>query len=255
MVRNIIKVRNLKVSYGNRVVLDEININIKEREIYTILGKSGSGKTTLMRAILMLEKSKGIIEVMGMDLNKANREERERIKRAYGVMFQAASLFTSLTIGENLAVPLKENTNLNNDIVFDIVRFKLSLVGLDDYVFDLYPYELSGGMRKKAALARALVLDPKIIFLDEPTSGLDPVSADDFDRTIVELNKLLGITVIMITHDLDSFFGISNRACVIRDKKVLAEGSPYDIMHQDDEWLKKLFFGDRGKKFTQWNQR
>ncbi len=203
----------------------------------------------------MLEKSKGIIEVMGMDLNKANREERERIKRAYGVMFQAASLFTSLTIGENLAVPLKENTNLNNDIVFDIVRFKLSLVGLDDYVFDLYPYELSGGMRKKAALARALVLDPKIIFLDEPTSGLDPVSADDFDRTIVELNKLLGITVIMITHDLDSFFGISNRACVIRDKKVLAEGSPYDIMRQDDEWLKKLFFGDRGKKFTQWNQR
>ena len=255
MVRDIIKVRNLKVSYGNRVVLDEININIKEREIYTILGKSGSGKTTLMRAILMLEKSKGIIEVMGVDLNKANRGERELIKRAYGVMFQAASLFTSLTIGENLAVPLKENTNLNNDIVFDIVRFKLSLVGLDDYVFDLYPYELSGGMRKKAALARALVLDPKIIFLDEPTSGLDPVSADDFDRTIVELNKLLGITVIMITHDLDSFFGISNRACVIRDKKVLAEGSPYDIMRQDDEWLKKLFFGDRGKKFTQWNQR
>ncbi len=255
MVRDIIKVRDLKVSYGNRVILDGVNISVKEGEVYTILGKSGSGKTTLMRAILMLEKSEGIIDVMGTDLNKANENERELIKKSYGVMFQAASLFTSLTIGENVAVPLKESTNLGNDIVFDIVRFKLSLVGLDDYVFDLYPYELSGGMRKKAALARALVLDPKIIFLDEPTSGLDPVSADDFDKTIVELNKLLGITVVMITHDLDSFFGISNKACVIRDKKVLAEGAPYDIMNQDDKWLKELFFGNRGRKFIQWNQK
>jgi len=255
MAGDIIKVRDLRVSYGSRVVLDGVNMSVKEGEIYTILGKSGSGKTTLMRAILMLERSKGLIEVMGVDLNKANSEEKERIKRSYGVMFQAASLFTSLTVGENVAVPLKENTKLDNDMICEIVRFKLSLVGLDDDVFGLYPYELSGGMRKKAALARALVLDPKIIFLDEPTSGLDPVSADDFDRTIVELNKLLGITVVMITHDLDSFFGISDRACVIRDKKVLAEGEPYDIIHQDDKWLKKLFFGDRGRKFTQWNQR
>ncbi len=255
MAGDIIKVRDLRVSYGNRVVLDGVNISVKEGEIYTILGRSGSGKTTLMRAILMLERSEGIIEVMGVDLNKASNEDRERIKRYYGVMFQAASLFTSLTVGENVAVPLKESTKLDSNTVCEIVRFKLSLVGLDDDVYNLYPYELSGGMRKKAALARALVLDPKIIFLDEPTSGLDPVSADDFDRTIAELNKLLGITVVMITHDLDSFFGISNRACVIRDKKVLAEGSPYDIMHQDDEWLRKLFFGDRGKKFTQWNLR
>ncbi len=255
MARDIIKVRDLKVSYGDRVVLDGVNISVKDGEIYTILGKSGSGKTTLMRAILMLEKSKGIIEVMGTDLNKANDNERELIKKSYGVMFQAASLFTSLTIGENVAVPLKESATLSKDIIFDIVRFKLSLVGLDEYVFNLYPYELSGGMRKKAALARALVLDPKIIFLDEPTSGLDPVSADDFDRTIVELNKLLGITVVMITHDLDSFFGISNKACVISDKKVLAEGSPYDIMKQEDEWLKELFFGNRGRKFIQWNQK
>lgn len=255
MVRNIIKVRNLKVSYGDRTVLDSVNISVKDGEIYTILGKSGSGKTTLMRSILMLEKSTGIIEVMGVDLNKANNDDKDLIKKSYGVMFQAASLFTSLTVGENVAVPLKESANIDNNIIFDIVRFKLSLVGLDENVFNLYPYELSGGMRKKAALARALVLDPKIIFLDEPTSGLDPVSADDFDKTISELNKLLGITVVMITHDLDSFFGISNRACVIRDKKVLAEGTPYDIMHQDDKWLKNLFFGNRGRKFTQWNQR
>ncbi len=250
---DIIVVRDLKVSYGKRVVLDGVSITVKKGDIYTILGRSGSGKTTLMRAILMLENSLGKIEVLGVDLNSAREFEKEKIKKSYGVMFQAASLFTSLTVGENVAVPLKESAKLDWKTVEDIVRFKLSLVGLEQDVFNLYPYELSGGMRKKAALARALVLDPKIIFLDEPTSGLDPVSADDFDRTISELNRLLGITVVMITHDLDSFFGISKRACVLRDKKVLAEGKPYDIMKQDDEWLKKLFFGERGSKFTRWN--
>ena len=255
MGRDVIKVRNLRVSYGNRVVLDGINITVGDGEIYSILGRSGSGKTTLMRSILMLEKSEGAIEVFGVNLNEATEIERERIQRSFGVMFQAASLFTSLTVGENIAVPLKENSKLKWDVIVEIVRFKLSLVGLEQDVFNLYPYELSGGMRKKAALARALVLDPKIIFLDEPTSGLDPVSADDFDRTIVQLNKLLGITVVMNTHDLDSFFGISNRACVLRDRKVLAEGVPYDIMRQRDEWLKKLFYGSRGRKFTRWSQR
>ncbi|AEA33880.1 ABC transporter ATP-binding protein [Hippea maritima] len=252
---NIIEVNDLTVRFGDRIVLDKVSISVKKSDIYAIIGKSGSGKTTLMRAILMLEHSEGKINVFGVDINKADEKKRNQIKRSYGVMFQAASLFTSLTIGENVAVPLKENSNLPDNLIEDIVRFKLSLVGLDDFVYDLYPYELSGGMRKKAALARALALDPKVIFLDEPTSGLDPASADDFDQTIKRLNELLGITVIMITHDLDSFFGITTRACVIKDKRILAEGEPVNIKSIDDEWIKKIFFGQRGRKFELWNQK
>ncbi|WP_025209941.1 ABC transporter ATP-binding protein [Hippea sp. KM1] len=252
---NIIEVRDLTVSFGDKVVLKNVNINVKKGDIYAIIGKSGSGKTTLMRSILMLQPSRGRIVVNGVDLNSADEDERNRIKKTYGVMFQAASLFTSLSVGENIAVPLKENTKLPQGVIDDIVRFKLSLVGLDDDVYFLYPYELSGGMRKKAALARALALDPDIIFLDEPTSGLDPASADDFDITIKKLNEILGITVIMITHDLDSFFGIATKACVVRDKTVIAEGEPEKIKGIDDEWLKRIFFGQRGRKFEQWNQR
>ncbi len=252
---HIIKIRNLRVGYRNKLVLDGVNITVNKGDIYTIMGRSGSGKTTLMRAILLLEKSEGSIEVLGVDLNKASEKERERIKKSYGVMFQAASLFTSLTVGENVAIPLLENTKLKWQVIKDIVEFKLSLVGLERDVFELYPYELSGGMRRKAALARALVLDPEIIFLDEPTSGLDPVSADDFDNTISRLNKLLGKTVVMITHDLDSFFNIATRGCVIRDKKILVEGEPSEILQAEDEWLKKLFFGIRGRKFTRWSQK
>ncbi|WP_035587854.1 ABC transporter ATP-binding protein [Hippea jasoniae] len=246
---NLIEVRNLRVSFRDRVVLDGVNITVKKGEIYTILGKSGSGKTTLMRSILLLNSFDGTIKVNGIDLKSVSDEIRKAVLRSYGVMFQAASLFTSLTVGENIAVPLKENASLDKDTVDDIVRFKLRLVGLDDFVFDLYPSQLSGGMRKKAALARALVLDPDIIFLDEPTSGLDPVSADDFDNTIKKLNETMGITVVMITHDLATFFGITDRACLIKDKKILAEGEPEDILKVEDKWLKELFFGYRGRRF------
>ncbi len=251
---NIIEIKDLTTIIGGKVIYDKIDLSIRDGDIYAIIGKSGSGKSTLVRSILMLQDFKGSIEILGTKIEKADIEEKNNIRRQCGVMFQAASLFTSLTVGENIAVILKENVKLPESLIEKIVQFKLSLVGLDNDVYGMYPGELSGGMRKKAALARALALDPKIVFLDEPTSGLDPLSAEDFDNTIKKLNQLLGITVIMITHDLDSFFNIATRACIIGNKKVLAEGLPSDIIHLDDEWIKKVFFGERGMKF-QWKQK
>ncbi len=254
-MKNIVELKNVTTKFGNRTIHDKVSITIQEKDIYAIIGKSGTGKSTLIRAILMLQPFIGSIKVFGQELCNANEFTKNSIKKQYGVMFQAASLFTSLTVGENISVPLKEDVSLPNSLIEEIAKFKLSLVGLDENAYYLYPSELSGGMRKKAALARALVLDPKLLFLDEPTSGLDPVSAEDFDNTIRNLNKLLGITVIMITHDLDSFFNISTKACILGDKKVLAEGKPSDIINLDNDWIKKVFFGERGRKFTKWNQK
>jgi len=255
MERNIIEIRDLTTKFGNTIVHNKINLTIQKGDIYTILGKSGSGKSTILREILMLnENFTGTIKVLGTDIKKANDSEKDRVRKSWGVMFQAASLFTSLTIGENISIPLLENTKLSKKMIEKIALFKLSLVGLERSVYEMYPSELSGGMRKKAALSRALILDPQILMLDEPTSGLDPVSAEDFDNTIRNLNQLLGLTVIIITHDLNTFFNIATRACILGDKKVLAEGNPNDIINLDDEWIKKMFFGERGIKF-QWKQK
>ncbi len=251
----VIEVKNLNISFKRKTIHKNVNISVNRGDIYSIIGKSGSGKSTLLRAMLMLQKFEGSIIILGTDIGKACDEKKSMIRRQFGVMFQAASLFTSLTIGENIAVSLNENVKLPKRMVEDIVKFKLSLVGLEDDVYYLYPSELSGGMKKKAALARALILDPQLLFLDEPTSGLDPVSAEDFDKTIRQLNKLLGITVVMVTHDLDSFFNVTTRCCVLGDKKVLAEGTPFDIIKTEDEWIKKIFFGERGIKFQKWNQK
>ncbi len=255
MGRDIIRVRDLRVQFGSRVVLDGVNITVREGEIYTIIGKSGSGKSTLFRSILMLQEFSGTIEIMGENIGQLDECQKNTIRRQCGVMFQAASLFTSLTVGENIAAVLNENVKLPQWLKDRIVRFKLSLVGLDEDVYYQYPSELSGGMRKKAALARALALDPQLLFLDEPTSGLDPVSAEEFDKTIRQLNRELGITVLMVTHDLDSFFNLTDRACVLGNKKVLAEGKPFDIIDLDDEWIRKVFHGERGRRFHQWNRR
>ncbi len=251
---NIIEVRDVTVRVKNRVILDRVRLTIGEGEVYSIIGKSGSGKTTLFRAILMLQPFSGSIKLMGEEISDLSEEKKNRLRKQCGVMFQAASLFTSLTVGENLSVMLTESVKLPSEVVEEIVRFKLSLVGLESDVYGFYPSELSGGMRKKAALARALMLDPAVLFLDEPTSGLDPVSAEEFDRTIRDLNRSLGITVVMITHDLDSFFGVSTRACVLGSGKVLAEGRPFDIINLEDEWIKRLFLGERGRKFQKWNR-
>ncbi len=251
----VVDVRNLSIRLKNKVVHENINLSIKKGDIYSIIGKSGSGKSTLLRAMLMLQDFEGSIKILGIDIKSADNRSKNLIKKSCGVMFQAASLFTSLTVGENISVMLNENVRIPKFLVEKIVKFKLSLVGLEEDVYYLFPSELSGGMKKKAALARALVLDPQLLFLDEPTSGLDPVSAEDFDNTIKNLNRLLGITVIMVTHDLDSFFSVTKRACVLGDKKVLAEGTPSDIMNLDDEWIKKVFFGERGIKFQLWNQK
>ncbi len=251
----IIRADNVSIGIGKKIIHENINISIEQGSIYAIIGKSGSGKSTLLRAMLMLQDFEGSIKILGVDIKRASEKKRNEIRKHFGVMFQAASLFTSLTVGENIASPLNENVKLPKKTVEKIVKFKLSLVGLDEDVYCMYPSELSGGMKKKAALARALVLDPELLFLDEPTSGLDPLSAEEFDKTIKNLNRLLGITVVMVTHDLDSFFNITTKACVLGDKKVLAEGAPSDIMNLEDEWIKKVFYGERGIKFQIWNRK
>ena len=252
---NIITIKDLTIRFKDKIVHNKISLSIREGEIYSIVGKSGSGKSTLLRAMLMLQEFEGSINILGKEIGKADNKTKNAIRRQFGVMFQSASLFTSLTVGENIAASLKENVKLQKNIMQDIIAFKLSLVGLDNDVYNLFPSELSGGMRKKAALARALVLDPKLLFLDEPTSGLDPVSAEDFDNTIKNLSKLLNITVVMVTHDLDTFFNVSQRACILGDGKVLAEGKPFDIIYTDDKWIKQIFFGERGIKFQLWKRK
>lgn len=250
-----IKLKNVITKIGSRVIHKGVNITINKKDIYAILGASGSGKTMLLREILMLVKPvSGTIILFNKDIKDASEDDKNSFRDRWGVMFQSASLFTSLSVGENIAAPILERTKMDKDLLRQIVMFKLSLVGLKPEVYNMYPNELSGGMRKKAALARALAKDPELLLLDEPTSGLDPVSAEDFDNTIKNLSKALNLTVVMVTHDLDTLFYAANRACILKDGIVLSEGSVDEVSKTDDDWAKKFFYGERGIKFQKWKQ-
>lgn len=250
-----IKLKNISTKIGDHTIHKDVSITISKGDIYAILGASGSGKTMLLREILMLVKpAGGTIILFGKDIKNASEDDKDSFRDRWGVMFQSASLFTSLSVGENIAAPILERTKIDKKLLREIVMFKLSLVGLQPEVYDMYPNELSGGMRKKAALARALAKDPELLLLDEPTSGLDPVSAEDFDNTIKNLSKALNLTVVMVTHDLDTLFYVVNRACILKDGAVLSEGSIGEISKTDDDWAKKFFYGERGIKFQKWKQ-
>jgi len=222
----IIKVRDVITKFGDKLIHDKVNITIKEGEVYGILGGSGSGKTTLLREIIMLQRFKsGSIEVLGKKIGKMSYDEEMELKRNWAVLFQFGALFSSLNVVENVSLPLLEYTNLPKEVVEEVALSKLKMAGLKDEAAYLFPSELSGGMKKRVALARALAMDPKILFLDEPTSGLDPVSAENFDRLIRELATLLGLSVVMVTHDLHTIEHVLDRFCIIYDKKILFEGS------------------------------
>ena len=247
-MREMIKLRHLQTRFGNKTVHEDLNLTVYEGDIYGILGGSGSGKTTLLREMIMLLRpSAGSIEVLGYDLNRIGRKDAQRLRSEWGVLFQFGALFTSLTIEENVSVWLREYTSLSNRTIRRIVRSKLEMVGLDPDVGRLYPSELSGGMIKRSALARALVMDPKLLFLDEPTSGLDPVSAEAFDDLISQLHSLLGLTIVMITHDIDTIFNVVNRMAVLGDKHVVAEGSLDEILKSDHPFIRRFFGGNRAK--------
>ncbi|WP_457592255.1 ABC transporter ATP-binding protein [Hydrogenimonas sp.] len=247
-MKEMIKMRHLRTSFGDKVVHEDVNLTVYQGDIYGILGGSGSGKTTLLREMIMLlHPTGGSVEVLGYDLNRISRKEAQWLRSRWGVLFQFGALFTSLTVEENVAVWLKEYTSLSERTIRDIVYSKLEMVGLSPETGRLYPSELSGGMIKRSALARALVMDPELLFLDEPTSGLDPVSAEAFDELVTELRTLLGLTIVMITHDIDTIFNVVDRMAVLGDKRVVAEGTLEDILKNDHPFIRRFFGGNRAE--------
>jgi phospholipid/cholesterol/gamma-HCH transport system ATP-binding protein len=243
MHRNtIIEVNNVVTKFGKNLVHDGLNLHVNEGEIYGFLGPSGCGKSTLMREIIMLETIKsGSISLLGHKIEKVRRRAAQKIRMQWGVLFQSNALFTSLTVSENIALSLQEYTKLSEEEIKDIVAFKIDIVGLKQFDGTLYPSEISGGMKKKAALARALVMDPKILFLDEPTSGLDPISAREFDTLILKLRELLNLSVVMVSHDLTSIHNTLDRMAVIDNKKIVAEGTLEQIKQIHSPFIERFF--------------
>ena len=243
-MNNIIEVRNLKTSFDDRVIHNGLNLSVKSGEIYGLLGPSGCGKTTLLREMVMLEKlQSGSINILGHEINHIGHTDAQKLRREWGVLFQAGALFSSLTIRENIALPLLEYTDLSKAMIDEIVEFKVSIVGLKSQDVHLYPSQISGGMKKKAALARSLAMDPKLLFLDEPTSGLDPISAREFDKLILKLRDLLGLSIVMVSHDLQSIYDTLDSVAIIDDKKIIYEGSLDNISSIDNNFIKTFFSG------------
>ncbi|ODT07650.1 MAG: ABC transporter ATP-binding protein [Mesorhizobium sp. SCN 65-20] len=244
-----LQVRDLTVAFGDNVILDRLSLDIRRGEILGFVGASGSGKSVLLRTILgLIRKRSGTIKLFGVDLEKANEVERLRIDMRLGVLFQHGALFSALTVLENVQVPMREYLDLPRKLMDELARLKIDLVGLPPDAADKYPSELSGGMIKRAALARALALDPDIVFLDEPTSGLDPIGAAEFDELVAQMRDTMGLTVYMVTHDLDSLFSVCDRVAVLGDKKVLVEGTIDDMLKSEEPWVKSYFRGKRARQ-------
>jgi phospholipid/cholesterol/gamma-HCH transport system ATP-binding protein len=245
----ILTVRGLDNSFGSQVIHKDLDLDVYPGEIIGVVGGSGTGKSVLMRAILGLRPPQaGQIRVLGVDALTDNVKERLKIERNSGVLYQNGALFSSLTVAENVMVPLKEHHDeLPFDLINDLAMLKIRLAGLPDNAADKFPSQLSGGMVKRAALARALALDPAILFLDEPTAGLDPISAAAFDQLILTLQRALGLTVFLITHDLDTLYTICNRVAVLADGKVLVAAPLAEVEQFDHPWVQEYFHGPRGR--------
>ncbi|RBO99012.1 ABC transporter ATP-binding protein [Pseudochrobactrum asaccharolyticum] len=245
----VISVRDVTVAFGRNVILDKLDLDIRRGEVLGFIGPSGSGKSVLMRTILGLtQKKSGLIDIFGQDVDKVNERQRMAIDMRMGVLFQQGALFSSLTVLENIQVPMREYLDLPPKLMNELARLKIDLVGLKPDTAEKYPSELSGGMIKRAALARALALDPEVVFLDEPTSGLDPIGAADFDDLIANLRDTMGLTVYMVTHDLDSLFAICDRIAVLGQKKVLVDGTVEELLKCDDPWVQTYFNGKRARQ-------
>ena len=248
----IIEVRDIVVGFGEQVVLNKVNLDVYRGEILGFVGGSGAGKSVLMRTIIgLLPKRDGTIKVFGVDMGPATDAERQAVERRWGVLFQEGALFSSLTVRENLQFPVREYLKLSERMLDDLVVAKLEMVGLHADVCEKFPSELSGGMTKRVALARALALDPDIVFLDEPTSGLDPIGAADFDTLIATLQRTLGLTVFMVTHDLDSLHTVCDRIAVLVQGKIIAAGSMETMLASQHPWLKAYFHGKRAHDDSQ----
>lgn len=244
----VIRVRGLRNQFGQHIVHDQLDLDVYKGEIVGVVGGSGTGKSVLLRSIVGLQPpTAGAIEVLGVNVTDADDETRNRMGMRWGVMFQDGALFSSLTVRENVEVPLRSVPGLSPDIRRALADLKIAMVGLQYQAGDKYPSELSGGMRKRAGLARALALDPEIVFLDEPTAGLDPIGASAFDDLIRGLSKSLGLTVFLVTHDLDTLYSVCDRVAVLANRTVLATGTLGDMNTVDDPWVKEYFLGPRAR--------
>jgi len=248
---HILSVRGVTVGFGSKIILQDLDLDVRRGEVLGFVGGSGMGKSVLMRTILGLTPRRtGRINVFGHDLATATQTERTSIERRWGVLFQQGALFSSLTVKQNIQVPMREHLKLPQKLMDELASLKLELVGLPQDAADKLPSELSGGMVKRASLARALALDPDLVFLDEPTSGLDPIGAAAFDTLIANLSSTLDLTVYMVTHDLDSLHSICDRIAVLGQRRVLAIGTLDDMMINDDPWIKSYFRGERALRRT-----
>ncbi len=244
----VIRVRGLVNRFGPQVVHDGLDLDVYRGEVLGIVGGSGTGKSVLLRTIVGLNRpAAGEIDVLGVDVLHGPEDQRRLVEKRWGVAFQDGALFSSLTVLQNVMAPMREHLKLSHALMKSLGELKISLVGLPPLSCGKFPSELSGGMRKRAALARALALDPEIVFLDEPTAGLDPIGAAAYDDLIGELQRSLGLTVFMVTHDLDSLYAICNRVAVLAEKRVLVEGSVDSMSSFDHPWVREYFTGPRAR--------
>jgi phospholipid/cholesterol/gamma-HCH transport system ATP-binding protein len=243
----VIRVRSLRTRFGTTVIHDGVDLDVRRGEVMAVVGGSGAGKSVLLNTIIGLNRQvAGTVEIFGQDTGRMNEAARRRLSTRWGVLFQQGALFSSLTVAENVAVPLKEHTDLSPALIMAVTGLKVGMAGLPSDACGKYPSELSGGMRKRAGLARSLALDPEILFLDEPTAGLDPIGAADFDSLIGDLQRSLGLTVVMVTHDLDSLYAIADRIAVLVDRHVIV-GTLDSLLENSHPWISAYFHGPRAR--------
>lgn len=244
----VIRIRGLKNQFGTHVVHDNLDLDVKRGEVLGVVGGSGTGKSVLLRSIVgLVTPAEGEVTVLGTDVRTADEETRAALEQRWGVMFQDGALFSSLTVRENVEVPLRGLPGLSAETRRALADLKIAMAGLPAKAGDNFPSELSGGMRKRAGLARALALDPEIVFLDEPTAGLDPIGASAFDDLIRQLSEAMGLTVFLVTHDLDTLHACCTRIAVLAEKKVLVTGTMADMLQVDHPWVHEYFHGPRAR--------
>ncbi|PRC91422.1 ABC transporter ATP-binding protein [Solimicrobium silvestre] len=254
--QTVVEISNVCTRFGDHIVHSGVDLEVRKAEIFALIGGSGSGKSTLLREMIMLQRpDSGSIQVLGEPLEHLGEQQATDLRKRWGVMFQHGGLFGSLTVQQNIGLPMREHTNLDDALIDEIADWKLTMTGLKSAVGAQYPSELSGGMLKRASLARALVLDPELLFLDEPTTGLDPESASEIDELVCKLRNQSGLTIVMITHDLDLLWQVSDRVAVLANGKVQAMGSMQELSTNDNPAIKVFFDGPRGRAAQDQEQR
>ncbi|OGN42371.1 MAG: ABC transporter ATP-binding protein [Caulobacterales bacterium RIFCSPHIGHO2_01_FULL_70_19] len=248
MSEAVVEVSGLRSQFGERVIHDDLSLTVERGEVLGVVGGSGSGKTVLLNSIIGLKEPEGgTVKLFGYDRAELTKAEAADIERRTGILFQQGALFSSLSVIDNVASPLVEHTGLPKDVIRELAEMKIAMVGLKPESHHLKPAELSGGMRKRVGLARALALDPELLFLDEPTAGLDPIGAGAFDDLIRQLSDDLGLTVFMITHDLDTLYAITDKVAVVADKRIVAKATVQELEQSDHPWIREYFLGPRGR--------